>query len=362
MINSLKISGYKGIDELAIYKIPQIFLIGGGNNVGKSSVLEALFMALDRQNPELLTRHLAFRGIHGLQFTEENWWGPVFHNFNFAFPVQIEYVYAKAKSFKLGISYVKDYEDTQVQQNVISNNPSNNSAMTTKVITHALNIAAHNEGKLVQNAFLSFDMEGQIKYRLNRVHHYEDISGVFIPSTARSNPIEDSVRYGKLDLESKVEQVLEIVRIVEPKIKSLSVVATVDSTQIYAEVDGLSKKIPISLMGDGVGRILTIGLALLTTKNGIVLVDEVENGLHFTKLPALWKAIHSACKSANSQLISTTHNYECLVAASNVLSNLDDKCFAYARVDRQKSTNKIVATQYSGEELNKALAAEYEVR
>jgi len=72
MITKLKIDGFKGFKQLEISKLSRITLLGGRNNVGKTSILEALFMFYDRLNPQMILRQFAWRGIGTIAFEPES--------------------------------------------------------------------------------------------------------------------------------------------------------------------------------------------------------------------------------------------------------------------------------------------------
>ena len=63
MINALTISGFKGFTELELPHLSRITLLGGRNNAGKTSVLEALFTLFDRLNPQMMLRQYAWRNV-----------------------------------------------------------------------------------------------------------------------------------------------------------------------------------------------------------------------------------------------------------------------------------------------------------
>ena len=362
MFSSIKVSGYKGITDLSLFKIPRILLIGGRNNVGKSSFLEAVFLALDRMNPDLLSRHLNFRGVQGIPLTPDSWWRPVFNNYDFSKPIEIEFEDNKSKLLSFKVRHEQNYTAYNVQQSGLVTAPQKNSHVTsTSSAVQALHISATYNKKSIQDSHLTIQPQG-FSFQVHHAEGTAATSAVYISSTARSSARDDAVRYSQLDLENKAAQILDIVKLIEPRITKLSVVAIGDMTELHADVDGFPRKVPISLMGDGVGRTLSISLSILASSGGIVLVDEIENGLHHSKLPEYWTAISNACIAANCQLIATTHSYECLAAAAKSTSSIDPNSFSYTRIDRIKDSGKLKAVQYSSDELSAALDAEFEVR
>ena len=70
-------------------------------------------------------------------------------------------------------------------------------------------------------------------------------------------------------------------------------------------------------------RIARLILAISAAPNSVVLVDEVENGLHHSALSKVWKAIGEAARQFNTQVVASTHSYECMEAAHQSLDAED---------------------------------------
>ena len=116
--------------------------------------------------------------------------------------------------------------------------------------------------------------------------------------------------------------------------------------------DGLTPLIPINLAGDGIKRILSILVTISDNKNGIVLIDEIDNGLHFSSQATLLKALMEIAKSYNVQIFATTHNYETLKKLKEVLA--DESMEAY------KNDVKIFTLRKLKDNIIKAYPYDYE--
>ncbi len=128
---------------------------------------------------------------------------------------------------------------------------------------------------------------------------------------------------------------------------------------IYADI-GLKQKIPVSFMGDGIARLLTFSLAIATNRGGVVFIDEIENGIHYSVMKNIWKALSEALLKFNCQLIATTHSYECVESAYKAVEENKNIDLSYVRLD--KKGDKISGKEFSGETLSQALKSELEVR
>src|SRR3954452_10370521 len=71
----------------------------------------------------------------------------------------------------------------------------------------------------------------------------------------------------------------------------------------------------MALMGEGMVRLLSLVLEITNASNGVVLIDEIETGLHHSVLRTVWRAIGKASRRSNTQVFATTHSWECISAA-----------------------------------------------
>lgn len=78
-------------------------------------------------------------------------------------------------------------------------------------------------------------------------------------------------------------------------------------------------------MGDGINRVLTIILALVNSDNGFLLLDEFENGLHYSVQEKLWNIIFNLAQKLNIQVFATTHSEDCIYGFEQVLNNTNNK-------------------------------------
>ena len=162
-----------------------------------------------------------------------------------------------------------------------------------------------------------------------------------------------------MDRLNNTEAILNKLQILEPHLKSLSLIPMGGKPIIYGD-KGIGTKIPLSLMGQGMVRLLSILLAISEAKNGIVLIDEMENGFHHSVLPLVWEAIASYAKDNKTQIIATTHSCELISGAVRGLPKEIKEDFLYMRIEKNENQFKI--KNYSFEDLNLALEAELEIR
>ena len=115
-------------------------------------------------------------------------------------------------------------------------------------------------------------------------------------------------------------------------------------------------------MGEGLRRITSLMLAIATTENGIVLIDEIENGLHYSVHVQVWKPsprphVNSTCKS-----LPLHTAYEMIRAAHTAFQGREPFDFRLYRLGRNKDNNDIRVVSYNKEILNATIENNFEMR
>ena len=95
-------------------------------------------------------------------------------------------------------------------------------------------------------------------------------------------------------------------------------------------------------------------------EDGVVLVDEIENGIHHTALRNLWEKIGQFAHHLGVQFFASTHSRECIEAAHEVFSKSQKRCFVLHRLYRKAGS--VQSETYEGEKLKGALELDLEVR
>ena len=114
-------------------------------------------------------------------------------------------------------------------------------------------------------------------------------------------------------------------------------------------------------MGDGTNRILTIILALVNADNGYLLIDEFENGLHYSVQEKLWEIVFSLAEKLNVQVFATTHSEDCIDGFEQILNSPNNSLEGkLIRLDNKNGTIKQV--EYSAKELKIANNNNIEIR
>jgi AAA15 family ATPase/GTPase len=174
----------------------------------------------------------------------------------------------------------------------------------------------------------------------------------------------DRVRYvahfGELESAKRLGEIIPSLQIIEPRLRRLSLVPFAGGPEIHGDVEGISRLVPVPLIGEGMRRLLSMVLAIANVPGGIVLVDEIENGLHYSVLPNVWKALADAARRNDVQVFAATHSWECLRAAHETFSQEEPYDFRYYRLDRKDG--EVSCVPYDRELIETSLTMGMEVR
>ena len=122
--------------------------------------------------------------------------------------------------------------------------------------------------------------------------------------------------FDAISLTPSEDIVIDALKIIDPRIKRIATSKSIQAEKSNFKVllENEQKPISLSTMGDGIWQLLTIILAMVNNQNGIVLIDEIDTGLHFTTLLKMWELIIETSKKLNVQVFATTHNSDCWTA------------------------------------------------
>ena len=164
----------------------------------------------------------------------------------------------------------------------------------------------------------------------------------------------------KFILDGNKADLLHVLQIFDARI--MDITTLVENNIPYVYVILVDKvKMPITYMGDGINKILQLLLLVLTSPNGIVLLDEIENGFHYSVYPNVLKLLYEAALKVNCQLLITTHNIDILRQSAETMKAMGKlQSLSYQRVSASFKGRR--AYGFSGDELETALDAELEVR
>jgi AAA15 family ATPase/GTPase len=118
--------------------------------------------------------------------------------------------------------------------------------------------------------------------------------------------------------------VLRALQIIAPEIERISLIESKmrrGERLVLIRRAGRETPEPLQSMGDGMNRIFEMALGLANSKSGVFLVDEIENGVHYSVQEELWSFIFQVSSRLQSQVFATTHSWDCIEALQKAASS-----------------------------------------
>lgn len=358
MFKSITIKNFRCFEEFKIDNLERVNLIGGVNNIGKTALLEAIFLLSGLNSIELPFKLNLFRGVFRQETIDvEDICEWLFYEKNITRVIQVTTLDEHNQSIKLKLSL-----DKALDTRLFPINAKSNKRRTLKDLKLEYQ-PGEKEKAFTLRVFLTLDENGEIQIAVKQeAGKLESLDpSEFISSRLRILPTDDAERFSNLEAVNRQDEVIEILQILEPRLKRLAVLVTGGMPMIYGDI-GLNSLIPVPLMGEGMGRLLSIVLSIFNTSEGTVLIDEIENGLHYSILVKIWEAITLAARKVNAQIFATTHSWECIAAANEAFSGLDKYDFSYHRLEREKASNNLKVLSYDKDTINTSIELQLEMR
>lgn len=357
MYHTFSIKNFRCFDDLTLEGLGRINLIGGRNNIGKTAVLEALWLHHGSANPDLAVRLDAFRGLE--QVVPDNFLGNLFHGFDRSLTVELCAGGDWGDDPRLLRMWFEDSSTFEIPVPGLENNqpdPLQNSSMgvkSSKVIVMDYSYESEDrlttKGRLVENQVNPLVRTAGLETSIVRGSLSQNRTlAVFLSARRPGVSNEDVIRYSQLEINGQQDGVLQILQLIEPNLKRLVVVSTGPTPAIYADVK-LGRLIPMQLLGEGMSRILTVALSIATVPGGMVLVDEIENGLHYTVMEKVWQAIAAFARHYDVQIFATTHSHHCIQSACRAFAADEEEPLQLYSLGVRKG--KMSAVKYDRERL-----------
>ncbi len=358
VLRSIHVQNFRCFRRLDIDSLARVNLIAGKNSVGKTAALEAIFLLIGAENLELILRISQFRGIGELKgeigSVLELLWSPLFYQLQVDRKIKVSAGLNRGGEQKVELALVSADSKTLTLSNDSEQSALRSGLSASQILEQKFTDSRNNLTKFEMKF-----IDGQLKVR--PVSSKPPFPGYFL--SARRSPSQGEVAnlFGRLVKSKRVQDLdlVNILKFVEPRLLKLDTISSAGSSMIYGDI-GLDQMLPISLMGDGMERVIGIVLRIANASGGIVLIDEVENGLHHSILSSFWQVIDRAARDFDTQVIATTHSYECIRKAHQAFSQSDNYDFLLHRLDR--IDNRVESVTYDQEALEAAIKAEFEVR
>jgi len=313
MIEDIEIVEYKGFKNLKLENLSQINIISGENNIGKTVLLEAFFiyndiLSLCNNFGEMLLLD-SFLFIAKTRDIKENRRKEYFKKINFAI---------NSNKLKLDIKYKQIYEFNENEKEELKERKQDYKDFIVGYINDSLRLLPIND--IFMDKIVS--------------HNYIDSSK---PTNKRLVEL-----YSNIQSKGIQHKFLTYLKLLDSDIQWIEPQLLDDEMLLRLNLNNPERSLVSSELGEGTNRYIEILCTLLsnsdgTILNGTVFIDEIENGIHYTKLYDIWKAILEIVEKEKIQLFVTTHNLESIEALNEASEAMNFDKISSIKLQKDKN-------------------------
>ncbi len=324
MYSSIEISGFRSLEEVRLEGLSRVNLLVGSNNSGKTSVLESVGLLHSAGDYRVLRSLLELRG----EWLPDERHGRVY---------DIAQLFCcRDMSKRIRVTGQRSDSTSQLGQ-VAAELSVQMGPVQMELSQHddAGDAADESPGRLVwasndrKGEFrAALTADGMLPVRQPRWHGWgtdDDTTRVQFVGTGGLVPGDVGDIFDDVVLTDAEDRAVEAMRLIEPRVERLAVLASKraplgDSARggIVLRMQGVDGRVPIGSVGDGMWRLLGLALALVRARGGVLLVDEIDTGLHYTVMQKMWTMIAERSRSLDVQVFATTHSRDCYESLASV--------------------------------------------
>ena len=313
-LSSFEAVHYRGIDGLSLPKLSHANLVTGVNGIGKTSLVEAIWLFMGRYKNGLLKDRNILRSYH-----------PVTN------PV------SELSDCSIDLRGIEDGEEYQWKasfdpvEQVVRESSSSIQRVGSRIVQGGSRPESDNRDCIIEGT----------RWQLE-------------------TPDEYLQRYSVMVRKGHKQELTSAINLILPKIEDVEILTDETGKSYLSASTSTNDQLPLQALGGGVVRLFRLYLSFFTARNGMVLIDEIENGIHYSVMRNLWDRVRVWMREWNVQFVATTHSAECIDAAMEAFADeLND--LSIHNLFANESGNIKVAT-FTGEALEGARNLNLEVR
>lgn len=323
MLTSIRLEKYRGFDQYRVRGLARVNLLVGKNNCGKTSILEAVHLLASGGDPSVLAGIARQRGE--MVFVGEECepyrhnMHPVVSHFFHGHQFAADAYFAVRADDGLGEVTVRVVDATSFEEQPRLFDEKPDLGLGLLIRFEGPDRPAGNrlppfpvtdEGVISQNVLRRYG-------RIPRADREEATSVQFIAPDSLQ-PSSMSEMWDRVLQEGRESEVIGPMTILEPDLVGIHFLSGASSYQygsragILAALKGAQRRVPLGSYGDGMRRLLALSLSLIAAQGGVLLVDEIDTGLHYSVMGDMWRLTIEAARQANVQVFATTHSLDCV--------------------------------------------------
>ena len=357
-LDSLKIRRFRGLSDFELDDFGSFNVLLGANDVGKTTILEAIFLLSGFPNLELPVRIQNWRNFY---VHRNDALTPLFHKLEVHNDIVLESHAVDSTTRTLAISAPHTNPGVGSETQDVVGSKANGDAVEIRT----------EESSRTHSSSSAFSGPRLLRYEASKVSPEGDPVSFSGSLTVRDGNLEMSktpdafaneilaTRYlsanytydgsiiGNIIVNKKTDDLIKYLQFINPRVEGV----TVSGEVAYLDI-GLDQMMPLNMFGSGMIRAATILSTCILGNDRIVLIDELENGLHFSAVPPLIGALLKLSEESGVQVIATTHSLGVLESLYEVLSQ--------GQYSQNRSTTNCYALQRDSQGMVRSYRYEYD--
>ncbi|MFH0981058.1 MAG: AAA family ATPase [Planctomycetota bacterium] len=323
MLTSITLENYRGFKEYRLAGLSRVNLLVGMNNCGKTAILEAVHLLAAGGDPGVLESVASRRG-ELILFTPQDADRPrrpafpdvshLFHGHEFG-PDRYFKVAANNELGELTVRVVRPDDDAQQGE------PFDEGSGFRAALAIRLEGARHPLTRAAKALPVSADgalLYSPYRFRRPSGVEREEIPAVQFISPSSVESVSMAEMWNKVIVDAREAEVIEAMRILEPDLTNIFFLSGESAFRfggrggIVAAFEHEKQRLPLGSYGEGMHRLLALSLSLIQAANGVLLVDEIDTGLHYSIMGDMWLLVAKAAIKSNVRIFATTHSFDCV--------------------------------------------------
>lgn len=348
MLDSLHIKNFRCFEDLTIPSLGRVNLIVGKNNSGKSTLLEAMYIFSNRGGLRAITDVLSHRG---------------------EFDVVQGYTIARLlfngnKNIINGDGFYIGNDQDNVS--LVYLHPSLSKEKMSSLDESTLFSVISSDSEL-KDFFISLKDSGFGVFDKRTIYQHNMLGTNLIKEDYLAS------MWDGLLLSGNDEKIKDYLKILNHSISQIFFIGSREKdNKIGYERTAIVKltdpdvSVPLRSLGEGTTRLFQLFLSAFQARGGYLMIDEFENGLHYSIQEEIWEKLFELAKALDIQVFATTHSQDTLRAFGHVAlrSPEEGKIISLARHTRDNDPKKgqISALVYDENDIEMILQTNMEVR
>ncbi|WP_121016085.1 AAA family ATPase [Helicobacter pylori] len=358
MIQSVRIKNFKTFKDTQIDGFTKLNIITGGNNVGKSNLLEALYCLVGKSMHPCANLTEIYDNIRKEPLTTESK-NLIFYGLDTKEEIQIVITLDNNQTLDLQIKFIASENQKVIESQIIPTAEQTQMPSQLNFTLKKNNEEIYNDHLNITKAYNFPPIPNQLGYnrqfknfdpnQLQKLLPFK--SATIIPSDVAYRQAHMIQAVSKICSNNQLEE--ELNKHLNQFDNNIQSISFNTNNQLKLKVKNIKEKVPLSVFGDGLKKYLHIVSAFMADNAKTIYIDEVENGLHFSRMKLLLRCVIDFIndnKDGNLQVFMTTHNQEFIEILDQVIREKDfahqTKLFCLKQDDQY-----VIPRTYYGENL-----------